>query len=278
VALQPGNYVFEVIPINHAGLPIAEPLRQSILIKPAWYQTILFKAVVILAVVLLVFFVMRLYYNFRLKLQKREYEQVLVIQKERQRISSEMHDDIGASLSSVRLLTEMTKNKLKDTGITNEIDNIYQSVGDISTKMQEVIWSLNSENDHLNNLIYFIQKQVRSLLEHYPGKLIFELPADIPDIGLNGEIRRNIYLVVKEAVHNSMKHSGADKIRVTITCKEKLVITVSDNGKGMRSENYIAGNGWKNMQQRMKKLNGVFLSKNEEGLSLIFEIPIKPIL
>jgi signal transduction histidine kinase len=278
VALQPGNYVFEIIPINHAGLAIAKPLMQIIRIKPAWYQTILFKAVVFLAGVLIVFLVMRLYYNLRLQEQKRGYEQMLVIQKERQRISSEMHDDIGASLSSVRLLTEMTKNKLKDTGTANEINNIYQSVGDISAKMQEVIWSLNSENDHLNNLIYFIQKQVRSLFEHYPGKLNVELPAVIPDIELNGEIRRNIYLVVKEAVHNIIKHSGADKIKVTITFKEKLVITVSDNGKGMNSENYIAGNGWKNMQQRMKKLNGVFLVKKEEGLTLIFEIPIKSTL
>ena len=255
-----------------------EPISYKFVIRPAWWQTWWFKTSIVLFAILISIYISWLIYLYRLRKQRMLLEKQIAIQNERQRISSEMHDDIGAGLSSVRLLTEMTRNKLKEYGATNEIDNIYQSVGDISVKMQEVIWSLNAENDHLNNLVYFIQKQVRSLLEHYPCKLSFELPSFIPNIELRGEIRRNIYLVVKEAVHNIIKHSGANKVKLTITFEEKLVIIVSDNGKGMNTENYNAGNGLKNMQQRMKQLNGKILIKNEEGLSLLFEIPVKSFL
>jgi len=275
--LQHGNYELQVKAIGRSQI-WTKFSSYHFTILPAWWQTLWFKTAIVIFALLVSIYISWLIYLYRLRKQRMLLEKQIAIQNERQRISSEMHDDIGAGLSSVRLLTEMTKNKLKNTTATNDIDNIYESVGDISTKMQEVIWSLNAENDHLNNLIYFIQKQVRSMLEHYPGKLSFELPAVIPDIELSGEIRRNIYLVVKEAVHNIIKHSGADKVKLAITLEEKLVITVSDNGKGMNAESHNTGNGWKNMQQRIKKLDGVFLTKNEEGLTLIFEIPIKPAL
>ena len=272
-----GKYEFQVKAFGQSK-KWTEPIIYKFVIKPAWWQTWWFKTLVVTVVVFIVLFIARLVYLYRFRKQQALLEKQLAVQYERQRISSEMHDDIGAGISSVRLLTEMTKNKLKDTTATNEIENIYRSVGDISTKMQEVIWSLNGENDHLNNLIYFIQKQVRSLLEHYPCKLSFEIPSVIPDIELSGEIRRNIYLVVKEAVHNIIKHSGADNVKLTITFDEKLVIKVSDNGKGMNSENNNGGNGLKNMQRRIKQLNGVFLIKHQDGLTLVFEIPVKTTL
>jgi signal transduction histidine kinase len=160
-------------------------------------------------------------------------EKQLAIQFERQRISAEMHDDIGAGLSGIRLLTEMTKNKVKGTAASSEVEKIYDSVGDISAKMKEVIWSLNTENDELSSLISYIQRQARSWLENYPCQLNITIPEKIPDVEIDGESRRNIFLTVKEAVHNIIKHSGADKVTIDIACDEQLIITVSDNGKGM---------------------------------------------
>ena len=200
----------------------------------------------------------------------------MAVQLERQRISSEMHDDIGAGLSGIKLLTEMTKGKVKDTAAGDEIEKIYQSVGDISAKMKEVIWSLNTENDQLSSLISYIQRQARLWLENYPCQLNIIIPDEIPDLELNGESRRNIFLAIKEAVHNIIKHSGADKVDIIITCKENLRISVSDNGKGIHAdENSGLGNGLKNMRNRMQNLNGKLLLENNNGLTLIFEIPYK---
>lgn len=114
------------------------------------------------------------------------------------------------------LFKEFTKSKSKTGEITEELDKIYLSIGDISAKMREVIWSLNTENDSLENLIYYLQKQSRIIMEHYQGQLSISIPDKIPEIRLNGHTRRNIYLSVKEALHNIIKHSDADKIDISI--------------------------------------------------------------
>jgi signal transduction histidine kinase len=103
-----------------------------------------------------------------------------------------------------------------------------------------------------------------------------DVPASIPSIDISGEARRNIYLTVKEVLHNIIKHSGADKIQVTVTCNDKLSIRISDNGKGF-SAGAVGkmGNGLKNMQQRMEKLNGRFIVQNNLGTTITLEIPLK---
>jgi two-component system sensor histidine kinase DesK len=84
---------------------------------------------------------------------------------------------------------------------------------------------------------------------------------------------------VKEAVHNIIKHSGASKVNINIACDEELIISVSDNGKGMQTdENNNMGNGLKNMKHRIQQLNGKFFIQNNEGFTLTFEIPYKSAL
>jgi signal transduction histidine kinase len=170
----------------------------------------------------------------------------------------------------------MTKGKVRDEAVGAEMEKIYQSVGDISGKMKEVIWSLNTENDQLSSLISYIQRQVRLWLENYPCHLNIKIPENIPDVEISGESRRNIFLAVKEAVHNIIKHSGADRINIDITCNEALKISISDNGSGIHlDKSNDIGNGLRNMRQRMRQLNGKFLMQNTEGLTLTFEIPFK---
>jgi signal transduction histidine kinase len=275
-ALHHGNYGINIRYLNEQGEFVEGLIGIDITILPFWYQTWWFRLLVLLFSLLAIFFIVRLIYISRMRKQRGVLERQLAVQLERQRISSEMHDDIGAGLSGIKLLTEMTKGKVKDDAAGAEIDKIYESVGDISAKMKEVIWSLNTENDQLSSLISYIQRQARLWLEHYPCQLTVTIPDEIPDVELNGESRRNIFLAIKEAVHNIIKHSGADKVNIEITCKENLRISVSDNGKGIKAgESHETGNGLKNMQQRMQNLNGKFFVKNHNGLTLVFEIPYK---
>jgi signal transduction histidine kinase len=173
----------------------------------------------------------------------------------------------------------MTKNKLKETAANSDIDKIYDSVGEISAKMKEVIWSLNTENDSLSSLIAYLQKQARQLMEHYPGRFAVSLPEIIPDTKISGEVRRQVYLSVKEALHNVIKHSGAANVEMKIECKENLLIQIADNGKGLKEDEIISfGNGLKNMRKRMEQVNGKFIVKNNNGLIVIFEIPFNSAL
>lgn len=273
--LSYGDYSFEIIAIGQSQ-QWSKPFIYRFKVLPAWWQSLWFKLLIIVAGACLAFLITRFIYFYQLRKQKAALEKQLAVQYERQRISAEMHDDIGAGLSGIRLLTEMTKNKLKDEQAAAEVDKIYQSVGNISSKMKEVIWSLNTENDTINNLITYIQRQARSWLEHYPCKLQVLLPDVIPDKALNGETRRNIYLVVKEAVHNIIKHSGADKVHIEIQCHNNFLdMTIADNGRGIYSPALNkSGNGMKNMKQRVKRLNGKFNTESKEGLTLHIRIPL----
>jgi ligand-binding sensor domain-containing protein/two-component sensor histidine kinase len=252
--LSYGNYRFQVKAIGQSQV-WTEPLSYSFVIRPAWWQTWWFKTLVIISLLGILFLIGRFIYYYQLRKQKILLEKQLAVQYERQRISAEMHDDIGAGLSGIRLMTEMAKMKSKDDESVSEIEKIYNSVGDISSKMKEVIWSLNTENDSLGNLLSYLQKQARLMMEHYPGSFTITMPEQTPDIKIGGEIRRHIYLAVKEALHNIIKHSGADKVNLIIDYADKLAIKVSDNGKGINiGESSNAGNGLKNMKKRMEQI------------------------
>ena len=278
-ALSHGDYAIDIRYINEKGEFVEGEVNVILKILPFWYQTWWFRLIVALVVFSIIFFIIRLVYISRLRKQRALLEKQLAVQMERQRISSEMHDDIGAGLSGIKLLAEMTKDRIKDKTASGEVEKIYRSVGDISSKMKEVIWSLNTENDQLTSLISYIQRQVRLWLENYTCELSVTIPENIPDIEISGEARRNILLAVKEAIHNIIKHSGADKINITITCDKHLIISVFDNGKGFHA-NAIdnAGNGLKNMKQRMDHLNGKFFIINHDGTTLQFEVPLKQTL
>ncbi len=272
--LKHGHYVFELRAIG-ASQEWTKPIQYAFSIQPAWWQTWWFKTTIALCAALLLLFISKQIYLSKLRRQRNLMEKQLAVQMERQRISAEMHDDIGAGLSGVRLLTEITRQKLGDAPATNDIDKIHQSLGEISSKMKEVIWSLNAEHDHLSNLVYFIQKQVRTMLENYPCELSISIPELIPDIEIGGQARRNIYLAVKEAIHNIIKHAGANRVNLKIACEETLAITISDNGKGLMNGVIDQGNGLNNMRNRMAQLQGKFTSINNNGLTIIFEIPLK---
>jgi ligand-binding sensor domain-containing protein/signal transduction histidine kinase len=253
-----------------------EPISYQFTIRPPWWLTWWFKSIAALCLLAAIFLIARFIYRYQLRKQRTILEKQLAVQMERQRISSEMHDDIGAGLSGVRLLTEMTKNKMKDGDAGTEVDKIYQSVGELSAKMKEVIWSLNTENDSLSSLIAYLQKQSRQMMENYPGKFFMTIPEEIPDKKISGDARRHIHLLVKEALHNVIKHSGADRTEVSISCNDKLRIVVADNGKGMETGiSNETGNGMKNMRKRTQQLDGMFFIENKNGLKLTFEIPLK---
>lgn len=275
--LSYGDYELQVVAVGQSQV-YSQPLTYRFTILPAWWQTWWFKLLILLSAVLLAILITRQLYRIRLKEQKAALEKKLAVQMERQRISSEMHDDIGAGLSGVRLLAEHTRSKINKEPIGDDIEKIQESVSEISDRMKEVIWSLNTANDNLDGLISYLIKQGRQMMEHYHGTFSILVPDDIPEASINGESRRHVYLTVKEALHNIIKHSGASKVMLEIRCTDRLVITIADNGIGLPNfSGNETGNGLKNMKQRMKEIGGDFNMKNDNGLILTLTIPINSI-
>lgn len=195
--------------------------------------------------------------------------------KERNRIAQEMHDDIGSGLTSIRLLSEIAKARNRDQGM-EEVEKISSSANTLIEKMNEIIWSMNSRNDSLPNLIAYIRHQVVEFFEPFTIKLRIFTPDDIPDIPISGEMRRNIVLAVKEALHNIIKHANATKVEVHFQVGNDLVILICDNGNGIdANEIQQHNNGLRNMEERMKAIGGNFRVEGEIGTLVTFHIPIK---
>jgi signal transduction histidine kinase len=190
---------------------------------------------------------------------------------ERVRISKEIHDDLGSSLTSISLLTEVLKTKI-DGAVVPEVAKISATSARMVDSMNEIVWALNIQNDTLNSLVAFIRKYARDFLQDTPIKLVFEENVN-QDFTLQGNVRRSIYLVVKEAINNVVKHADAQKVRLYIQVENnKLIIMIEDDGKGINEEKKsVLGNGLRNMKQRMEDIGGTFSMYQTKGMLINIE-------
>lgn len=216
----------------------------------------------------------------RLKLEneRKEFEKQMAVmgaqQDERNRISADMHDELGAGMTAIRLMSEIARNRMKEDA-PKEIDKISQSANDLLNKMNAIIWSMNSGNDTLDNLVSYIRAYS---LEYFDGTEIncrVKTPELIADQKLPGDKRRNIFLCVKETLNNALKHSQASEITINIETGNELEITISDNGIGVDLQNLRQfGNGLQNISRRMKSIGGVFKIETNNGTITTLTLPL----
>ena len=187
-------------------------------------------------------------------------------QEERNRISADMHDDLGAGMTTIRLYSELAKNRLGTTEVP-EIEKISSSANELLTKMNAIIWSMSSSNDSLGNMVAYIRSYSLEYFENTGINCIIKLPDDLPNLVVSGPIRRNVFLVVKEALNNVLKHSGATELRITLEkVSDGLKLYIHDNGKGIDFEKIRQfGNGLKNMKKRMDDIGIGFSIENNNG-------------
>jgi signal transduction histidine kinase len=206
----------------------------------------------------------------KLEVEKKGFETQLAVinaqQEERNRISADMHDDLGAGMTTIRLYSELAKNKIGNIPIP-EIEKISNSADELLIKMNAIIWSMSSSNDSLGNMVAYIRSYALEYFEDTNIVCKISIPESLPRMEVSGEIRRNIFLVVKEALHNIVKHSGATEVNIVMEKKPKgLGLRIHDNGKGFDLENVrMFGNGLKNMKKRMEAISVAFSITNENG-------------
>ncbi|MDB5202448.1 MAG: putative signal transduction histidine kinase [Ferruginibacter sp.] len=206
----------------------------------------------------------------KLEVEKKGFETKLAVinaqQEERNRISADMHDDLGAGMTTIRLYSEIAKNKIGNNSMP-EIDKISSSADELLIKMNAIIWSMSSSNDSLGNMVAYIRSYAQEYFEDSDIICQISIPEDLPDLEVSGEIRRNIFLVVKEALHNIVKHSGASVVNIILQQEPTgLSLTIRDNGKGIDVENIrLFGNGLKNMRKRMEDVDIAFSISSDHG-------------
>lgn len=210
--------------------------------------------------------------NIKLELLNKEIEKQKELEHERERISSDMHDDIGARISAMKLHGEFIKEHFSDDPkLKAELNELLKNTEEMTASMREMIWSLKAKNDFLQNFIIFSQQYAtgffaKSKIEIHFNNGVQENPH------INAEVRRNLFLCYKEALNNIYKHSQATQVYITFSLKNsKLKLQISDNGIGVRKNEISHGNGMYNMKTRMFEISGSFeISEVETGTCLQF--------
>lgn len=239
--------------------------------------------VIILSTVLLSIISLLLFVRFKKK-QKRKSIQALQVQKEaeRNRIASDMHDEIGAGLTRIVMRSEQVKiqlqsgNELKN-GIVESLDKMAAESRELSRNIGEIIWALNPKNDSLDNLFAYIRNYVYDYLDEANISCKIAFPDNIPTTSVSPELRRNVFLIVKEALNNLIKHSKATQANITLLLSEAhFSLTIKDNGIGIVDLTQKSGNGLGNMKKRTEVLGGTFIVENNNGFGLLVKkIPFK---
>ena len=276
IDLHPGIYILQIKASFPADRYPDQMISLHFVINPAWWQTWWFRLVIGLVGIGVIVMIIRFYYRRRMEKQLASLEKQQAIEKERTRIASDMHDDLGAGLSRIKFLSEsIGLKKQQKQPIEEDVIKIREYSHEMIDKMGEIVWALNEKNDSLNDLFSYIRVYAVSYLSQNGIECKIELPDSKPDVFVSGEFRRNIYLTIKEALHNVVKHAQATSVTIIGKITNGLELTIRDNGIGFDKNNIRQfSNGITNMNNRIKDIQGKIEISDKEGTQIKVSVPL----
>lgn len=248
--VPPGRYQFEVLACNNDGVWSKQAARLTLHIEPHFWQTWWFRA----ALVALPIGIVILIYRARVE-RLRELENLRI------RIASDLHDDVGSRLTKVAMMTELADREMPTSAPgKNHILNISRTVRDITRAMDETVWTINPRNDTVENLANYIFHYAQEYFQDTNIRCRLDLPPDLPDEKMSTEERHHLFMAVKEALNNILKHAAATEVHIALKIVDKtMVIAISDNGRGYHTLTPDpTGDGMRNMRRRLEKIGGRF--------------------
>lgn len=270
-SLSPGSYRFLVRSVTPSGVASASPASVSFTILPPLWQRwwFLAGAVVLLGVAVYL-------------IDRYRVARLLELERVRTRIATDLHDDIGASLSRMAILSEVVKQQTasEDEGSATMLTDIADSARGLVDSMSDIVWSIDPTKDDLTNVVTRVRAFASDVLE--PKGIHWELATegDLDRVKLSPDHRRHIYLIYKEAINNIARHSGCVNAHLRLTVVSgSISFEISDDGKGLKDSTSggLGGNGLRNMGLRVADLGGTLTveSPPEGGTILKFKAQIK---
>ena len=258
--LEPGKYVFRVIGANNKGVWNYKGASIKITITPPLWQTLWFRIIIVLFAAECIYAIHR----YRLKRQ-------LEMERMRIRIASDLHDDVGASLTRIAVHSEIIRNTSSSQKIIPSAKKIGEMSREIITAMSDIVWSIDARNDTVGDLIDRINDFASNTLS--PLQIQFSFSTH----GLNSskkimvDKRQNIYLIFKEAINNIAKHASASEVNIQIQNDEDgFRMSIHDNGKGIDNAQKQTGHGLKNMRMRAERIGGKLIYQSNQGTWIRF--------
>jgi signal transduction histidine kinase len=263
-----GDYVFHVTACNEDGVWNQSGISLAVQVLPPFWRTWWFigsETLLILATI-----VGLVHYISTQKLQRQVagLRQQEALERERARIARDLHDQLGANLTQVALLSEMAE---ADKNLPEEVEShaqqIAQTARETTHALDEIVWTVNPSNDTLDGLINYICKYAQDYLALAGLKYRLEVPPQLPNTPISPELRHNVFLVVKESVNNVVKHAHASAAWLRLQSQpDQFVIEVEDDGRGVSATDWEKGrNGLRNMKKRMEDVGGEFVIGPRDG-------------
>jgi signal transduction histidine kinase len=205
----------------------------------------------------------------RRKLEQSERQRAL--ERERARIARDIHDDLGASLTRITMLSQSVRAEIDgQTQASEDVDQIYSTARELTRAMDEIVWAVNPKHDTLDSLVTYLGRFAQQFLSSAGVRCRLDVPVYLPALALTSEIRHNVFLAFKEALHNIVKHAAATEVRISLQLEPGgFVLMVADNGRGfdpslsdhspaprLDGARIGAGNGLPNMKKRLEEIGG----------------------
>ena len=280
--LKPGEYTFHVTACNNDGVWNEQGAKLTLRVLPYFWQTWWFTVGMIVAGAGLVAGTARYITRRRLKQKMELLERQRALEKERARIAKDIHDDLGASLTRITLLSQSSRADLEDPhSAAADFDQIYVTARGLTQALEEIVWAVSPQHDTLDSLATYLGKFAQDFLSVAGVRLRLNVPMQLPAWPLTAEVRHNLFLAFKEALNNVLKHASATEVRVSLALTPSgFALSVDDNGRGFhpaeigksaveRADRDVTrlapGNGLENMRKRLEEIGGVFELRSSPG-------------
>ena len=273
--LAPGSYRFLVRAVNADGMSSSHPASVSFRVLPPFWLRWWFIALVVLV------FSGIVYTIFRYRLAR-----AIELERVRTRIATDLHDDIGSSLSQIAILSEVVGQRVgkADSPVAQPLSMIAGTSREMVDAMSDIVWAINPKQDHLSDLSHRMRRFASDIISARDIRFRFQAPADGKDVRLSTDLRREVYLIFKETVNNMVKHSDCTIADLSFQIESHwLMLKVSDNGCGFDTSatdngdhNGMGGHGLGSMRKRAEALGGTYEieSQKDQGTTVTLRVPV----
>ena len=283
--LPAGHYRFRVVACNNDGVWSQAGASLPFSVLPPFWKTWWFISLCSLAALGTAGGAARYISLRNLRAELKRLEQQYALEKERSRIARDIHDDLGAGLTQITLLSELGQ---KNGAAPKELESHFRQISDrareIIQSMDAIVWAVNPKNDTLDHLADYLPRFAEDFLRSTAIRCRIDVPPVLPEVPLTAEIRHHLFLTVKEALHNVVKHSSASEVWIRLSVDgNTFSIIIEDNGPGFLPPHHSPaprGNGLSNMKKRLDEIGGrvEFHSRPGQGTKMILTVPVQPIL
>lgn len=269
--LPPGTYAFHVIACNDDGVWNKDGASIVFTILPFFWETWWFESLLIAAGAVSVggaaWYMAR--WRGRRKLERMERQ--TAVERERTRIARDIHDDLGTSLTRITMLSQVLRRKIvNEPEALAVLSQIGSGAKELTRVMDEIVWAVNPKHDTLESLVAYLGGFAQNFLGAAGIRCCLDVPIFVPDRTLTAELRHNVFLAFKEALHNVVKHAKAAEVRISLELQpDRFVLVIADDGCGCDSKpsgerssacagdgRLSAGNGLLNMKRRLERFGG----------------------